>query len=72
MRAVLEYNLPEEEEAFDLALAGHKYHNVVWDMDEYLRQKLKYEELSDQVAKVYEDTRRELHTLLQERNLPPG
>lgn len=42
MKAVLEFNLPEEQEAFELAVAAHKYRTVLTEFDQSLRDDIKY------------------------------
>ena len=47
MKAVLEFNLPEEQHEFDSALNGAQWHNLVTDLDEKLRQDLKHQRFDD-------------------------
>ena len=42
MKAILEFNLPEDQDDFELAIKGGKWYSVVWDMDQWLRQQNKY------------------------------
>ena len=44
------YELPEEESEMQLALKAHDMFRVLRQLDEYLRGKLKYAELSDQTT----------------------
>ena len=48
--ATLTYDLPEEEEQFSHAVHGLDWALVVLDMAEYLRTRLKREELPDDVV----------------------
>lgn len=57
MKATLEFNLPEETEEFELAKDGHKWHRVVCEIKEHLRNKVKYEQLDEKTLLVYEDMR---------------
>jgi hypothetical protein len=69
--AILKYNLPEEQDDFELATNAGKYYSVLWDLDQYLRNFVKYTSdredpvLTDTMAKV----RDELWKLMNERNL---
>lgn len=70
-KGILEFNLPEDREDFEIAQNGNAYRSVLWDMDVYLRQILKYESDShdkktiDELQKV----RDKLHELLGEDGL---
>jgi hypothetical protein len=71
MKGTLEFNLPEEQSEFDLANNASKYYSVLWDLDQYLRNFVKYPSdredpiLTDTMAKV----RDELWKLMNEHNL---
>ena len=45
MKAILEFNLPEDEEQFNTASKGMDWALVAWDMDQILRDKLKHGDL---------------------------
>lgn len=68
MKVILEFNLPEEQEAFDHAQKGWKYKSILDDFDQQiLRKRLKYEaKLSASNQKLLEAIRNELHELMQE------
>jgi hypothetical protein len=42
MKAVLEFDLPEENIEFQSAINGHKYKRAIWDFDQLLRSEMKY------------------------------
>jgi len=42
MKAILEFDLPEDQYEFDSAVNGCQWHNLVSDLDEKLRQELKH------------------------------
>ena len=42
MKATLEFNLPEEEEEHQTAFNGAHWRSISIDMDQYLRNKIKY------------------------------
>jgi hypothetical protein len=70
-KATLTFDLPEEQSEFDLANNAGKYYSVLWDLDQYLRNFVKYPSdredpiLTDTMAKV----RDELWKLMNEHNL---
>lgn len=43
MKATLEFNLPEEQQEFEQASNGWRYHSVLWDFDQWLRGEYKYQ-----------------------------
>lgn len=69
MKATLEFNLPEENEEFETASNAWKYKSVLWEMDNYLRNKLKYEELKGEEYVAYEQVREHLWSLINEENV---
>ena len=42
MKAILEFDLPEEQTDFYLATKGKDWWKVCWDMEQWLRQQNKY------------------------------
>lgn len=70
MKAKLEFNLPEDQYEFDSCTNGLKYRMVLTDMDNMLRNQIKYnDKLSDDAQKAYEDCRTFLHDVLDGYNL---
>jgi hypothetical protein len=69
MKATLTFNLPEEDHEYSNAVDGSKMRSVLWDLDQWLRAKLKYEELTDGQYDAYKATRDELRRLLIEENV---
>lgn len=71
MKAKLEYNMPEDREDFDFAINGHKWWIVVWEMDQYLRKRIKYhtEVTTDEEIVAFEDVREELRGFIEEQGL---
>lgn len=69
MKATLTFNLPEESHEFDNATQGAKMRSVLWDFDQWLRAKVKYEDLTDEQYQVYQGCRDHLRSLLYEENL---
>ena len=71
MKAILEFNLPEEQEEFDNASQGGKMKFVIWKLDQYLRAKVKYasDMTNDEVIETYEEVRNELWQIADSVNL---
>jgi hypothetical protein len=67
--ATLTFTLPEEQEEFYLAAKGSDWHIVVEDLDNYLRGRLKYEDLPPDADKALDEARQKLHEFLAERGL---
>jgi hypothetical protein len=69
MKAILKYNLPEDQIEFNNAINGNKIKMLLEDLDNYLRNKLKYEQLTGDQNDAYQDVRSFLHNLLDEENI---
>jgi len=69
MKAVLEFDLPEENHEFANATNGSKMRSVLWELDQWMRAKLKYEELPDGQYDAIKQTRDQLRTLLNDENI---
>ncbi len=72
MKAILEFNLPEESEDHHFALEGVSYYLVVEAVLSELRCKLKYEEHPEAKDQAYEEIRNFIINELNERNLNRG
>ena len=74
-KAILEYNLDERDdiEAHLRAVKSLDMALVLWDMDQYLRAKMKYgnndSELSDDAYKALEEAREELRDFMSSRGI---
>jgi hypothetical protein len=71
MKAILEFNLPDDQQDFDLAVSGMKFWSVLYDLDQSLRTKTKY--ASDDLPKdkydAYQEIREELRELMSNNNI---
>jgi len=71
MKATLEFNLPDDQQDFDLATKGLKFWSVLWELDQSLRAKTKY--ASDDLPKdkydAYQEIREELRELMSNNNI---
>ena len=57
MKVTIEFNLPEESADHHFAIHGKDYWLAAWDVDEWLRRKLKYAVLSDEQYAAYDACR---------------
>jgi len=70
MKAILEFNLPEDKQDFNLATKASDWWYVCWRMDQYLRKRVKYDEsITEDQREVYEDMRGELWRMMHESNV---
>ena len=70
MKAILEFQLPEDQPEFNTAIKGGDWKHVCWEMDQYLRKRIKYDEsLSEEQLRVYEGVREELYGFMVENKV---
>ena len=72
MKAILEFNLPEDKEEFEVASKAMDWSILAWDIEQYIRNRLKYqtEKLDTSSAnKELEILRNELHSLMEDSGL---
>ena len=72
MQAQLIFNLPEDQQDFDLAVNGSKAHSALWEMDQWLRAQYKYmsdEEYSKDKYETFEKCREQLREIIFENGL---
>lgn len=70
MKAQLTFNLPEEQEEFETANNGWKYQSVLWDLNEFLRSKMKYDDkITDVQYDIYDEVRSKIWEFLNEKNI---
>ena len=71
MQAQLIFNLPEDQQEFNLATQGTSMYSVLWDMDQWLRWNIKHapDSMSDDEYKTYELCRKKLRELIDDSGL---
>jgi hypothetical protein len=71
MKAILEFNLPEEQPEFDNAVNGAKWSLVAWKLDQWLRSQIKYspDDMSQEAYEAFEECRDKLHEIKNEYSL---
>jgi hypothetical protein len=65
MRGVLSFKLPEEQEEFKIAQKGMSLLGGAQEFDNYLRARLKYEELDEKVHEALQEARTKLHEMIE-------
>ena len=72
MKAILEFILPDDKAEFDTATKAMDWAILAWDLDQYIRNRLKYqsEKLDTSSAKEeLELIRNELHNMMEDSGL---
>jgi len=69
MKAKLIFDLPEESSEWYKAVNAVNMHCVLNEYDQWLRSKIKYDDLTDEQYQVYQGCRDQLRTLLYEENI---
>ena len=66
MEAILKFDLPEDKEEFDVASRGMDWALLVWHIDQFIRNKIKYEQDREEVLQL---VRNELTFQMEEKGL---
>ena len=66
MKAILEFNLPEDKEEFDTASRGMDWALLVLHIDQFIRNKIKYEQDREDILQL---VRNELNFQMEEKGL---
>jgi hypothetical protein len=71
MKAILEFNLPDDQQEYELANKAFSLWHVLWELDQDLRAKTKYapDNLPEDKYDAYEEIREKLHELMNENNV---
>ena len=70
MKAILEFQLPEDQSEFNNAIKGGDWKHVCWQMDQYLRKELKYnDDRSLEELNLLQKVRDELYGFMSENNV---
>lgn len=65
----LVFQIPEEDEAWMDAVNGPKYRAILWDLDQELRQQVKYGELAPDVEEALRKVRTRIGELADEKGV---
>ena len=68
MKAILEFNLPDDQQDFEMASNALKFWSVLYELDQDLRAKTKYasDDLPQDKYDAYQEVREKLYELMSE------
>lgn len=68
MKAIFQFNLPEDAQEYETTLNADKYHSIIWDFKQYLRNRTKYntDDLTQEQYELLEDIRQQFHELISD------
>lgn len=66
MKGILKFNLPEEQEEFRIAIDAMKYSSSIYEITQWFRNKLKYEELTEEQSKILTQARDAIWEILDQ------
>ena len=71
MKAIFKFNLPEEQDEYQMFIDASRMHNVLWLMNQFLREQTKYapEGTSEDALNAYYECKDKLIELLNENNI---
>lgn len=71
MKAIIEFNLPEDQDEFDMFNQASFMHNVLWEMSQWLRSQTKYasDDASEDSIKTYYKCQDKLNDLLRDNSV---
>ena len=72
MEAILKFDLPEDKEDFEVASKAMDWSILAWDIEQYIRNRLKYQTEKLDTSSAHEELeilRKELHDLMEESGL---
>lgn len=71
MKAILEFNLPDDQQDFNLAVNAMKFWDVLYELDQDLRSKTKYapDDLPQDKYDAYQEVRDTLYELMSANNV---
>ena len=70
MKAILEFNLPEDEWTHEAAVSAVDMRLTLCDLDMYCRTLVKHGDLTPEQEEVAQKIRDHLHELISERSIP--
>jgi hypothetical protein len=68
-KVTIEFDSIEDQHELDVCINGGKWYTLAWQLDQYLRDRLKYKPMSDKQYEVLQETRDKLHELRSENGL---
>jgi hypothetical protein len=68
-KVIIEFDSIEDKDEMEMCLNGMKWYLLAWEIDQYMRSRLKYSELSEDVYKELDDAREKLHEIMRHDGL---
>ena len=71
MKAILKFELPDDQEEYELAVNAPKMYSALWDIKQLIRSKLKYnpDGLTDVELRQWEVIQDEFYCILNQQNI---
>jgi hypothetical protein len=69
MKAIIEFNLPEDQREYDLMNQANKVQSFLWDFSQQLRSWQKYSNDFQNAGDALDKIRTEFHRLLSEQKI---
>jgi hypothetical protein len=69
MKAILEFNLPDDQEYWDMAVKAREMAYALNDIRNYLRSRVKYEEMPADKWETCDEIYQEFFRLLEQNNI---
>ena len=71
MKAILKFDLPDDQDEYVMATQASAMHSVLWDMDQWLRSQTKYapDDISEDTFKAFELCREQLREFINNNGI---
>jgi hypothetical protein len=71
MKAIFKFNLPEEQDEYQIFIDANKMQNVLWEMEQWLIKKIKYcaDNTSEDTYEAFLECKEALIGLMNESNI---
>lgn len=69
MKAILEYNLPDDQHEYDIAIQANRTQSFLWDFSQQLRSWRKYHHGFKDADDALDKIREEFYRLLNQHNV---
>ena len=68
-KVIIEFDTQEDNDELTMCINGIKWYSLAWEIDQYMRSRLKYSELSEEVYKELDAAREKLHEIMRHDGL---
>jgi FPC/CPF motif-containing protein YcgG len=71
MKAIFKFNLPEDQDEYDVFIKANDMHQIIWEMKQWLRSHTKYapDDISDDTINALYKCRDKFNELINDNNL---